>query len=657
MAVFMHAKKDFYYGFIDSNSQQISQENKDSIWEGFTHLEQIKQIAKEGKVDEAYERLKRFKERKATTLLRSDIILTEADLMLKKRRKSFAQEAEVLLEDAINRSYIIEDDIPKAYMLLIELKLSLNKSNDAKYFIDILSNSFVNPLVKAYGKIYEAKLHVFQNEYERAIGVLYEILTKTSNLDVATVVADELYDVYILNNQREDAYKLAQQVIEKNIEYYANDSYLAMLKVKKLLRNDMPKLSSLILEALLKRTKNMDAIEEFKFLLAQSYMQQYERGDMDVLLKAKELYTEIFNDFPKGKYAQESKMFIDEILMREGKIEPAVVNSKYGEFASMQQKVLLQEILNHVKRKEYELILKAERIYQKISQEVFERFGFNDLDEVLNWVRKLLITHYLKEQECENIGEPLQKSTKESILLLIEENDLKYEFFECLLQNPNEENFNFVNDSLFDSRDARVYFYLEQLAYALEKYDEALDYSNKVAMMQNQRVLEEEFLYRFQILHALKNPIALRRFFNEVFENGKNMIEKNLNNPVIIDFFYQYYFYLKNMNEPQKAYEILKQLNAKQNEYKAYIYSPFVEIELSREQKELQNYEQAWQLLEQSIENTRRIKNDELAEIYYEQIKIAQLQNNDARYETALQACQSLDATTQSLYKKMCDEM
>jgi predicted negative regulator of RcsB-dependent stress response len=135
------------------------------------------------------------------------------------------------------------------------------------------------------------------------------------------------------------------------------------------------------------------------------------------------------------------------------------------------------------------------------------------------------------------------------------------------------------------------------------------------------------------------------------------MIEKNLNNPVIIDFLYQYYFYLKNNNETQKAYELLKQLHAKQNEYGAYIYSPFVELELAREQKQLENYELSWQFLQQSIDNTRRIKNDELAEIYYEQVKVAQLQNNQERYEKALQECKALDVTTQSLYKKMCDEM
>ncbi len=144
------AKQDFYYSFIDSNSQQISQEDKDTIIDGFTILENIKTLAKDGNLDEAYERLKSFKKRTDVELLRSDIILLESELLLKKVQKRFIVEGEQLLETSINRSYINEDDLPKAYMILIELKLGLNKVDEAKYFIDTISNNFNTDIVKAY---------------------------------------------------------------------------------------------------------------------------------------------------------------------------------------------------------------------------------------------------------------------------------------------------------------------------------------------------------------------------------------------------------------------------------------------------------------------------------------------------------------------------
>lgn len=652
---FVTAKQDFYYSFIDSNSQQISQEDKELIIDSFTILENIKKVAKDGNIDEAYERLKSFKKRSDVELLRSDLILLESELLLKKNLKRFIIEGEQLLESSINRSYINEDDLPKAYMILIELKLGLNKTDEAKYFIDTITNNFTTDIVKAYGGIYLAKLHVHKSEYKRAINTLYEILIKTTNIDVATVVADELFDVYLMDDQKEEAHKLAQQVIERNIDYYANDSYLAMLKVNKLIKNDMPKLAAKILEELLKRTKNSEAIEEFKFQLAQTYMLMYE-GKMDILYKAKELYSEILNDYPKGENAKVAKMIIDEILMREGKLEPSVVYSKYPEYPSMQQKVLMQEILNHIKKEEYEYVLKSERVYKKISDTIFKRFGYENLEALFNDVRLLLIKQYIINAKCKDLDEVLAKSTKEALTKVIDDAYLQYAYFDCLLEYPKEEGYSMTKDALFNSRDARTYLYLERIALKLNKFDDALGFAAKLEMLNDKKFLEDEFLVRFQIVNAMQNQLTKRKFFKYAFENPA-LIQANANKPMIIDFYYQYYFYLLAEKQQEAAKSVLNQLNTKQQEYQAFIYSPSVEIELARQAKNSKNYDEAISYLQKSIENTRKIKNNEAAEVYYEMIKLYELTNNTTMYNETLGKCKALDSTTTSLYKKMCDEL
>jgi hypothetical protein len=656
VCLLLEAKQDFYYSFIDSNSKQISQDDKNMIVDGFTTIEMIQKISKEGKIDEAYERLKSFKQRTNSELLRSDIILLESELLLKKNLKRLILEGEQLLESAINSSYINEDDLPKAYMILIELKLALNKTDDARYFIDTITHNFNTEILKAYGGIYMAKLHIHQSEYKKAIKVLYEILIKTTNIDVATVVADELFDVYLLDNQRDEAYKLAQQVIERNIDYYANDSYLAMLKVNKLVKNDMPELAASILEELLKTTKNGEAIEEFKFQLAEAYMEMY-NGKMDVLYKAKELYQDVLNDFPKGENAKISKMIIDEILMREGKIEPAVVNSKYSDSPSMQQKVLLQEILNHIKKEEYDYILKSERVYKKISDTIFKRFGYENLDTLLDEVRLLIIKQYLVNSKCNELDKALAKSRKEALAKVIEDSYLQYAYFECLLEYPKEEGYALTKEALFNSRDARTYLYLEKLAYKLNKYDEALDFSQKVVMLKDTKILEEEFLVRFQIINSMKNELAMKKYYNYVNAN-QALISANEKNPIIIDFYYQYYFYLLKENKIEEAKSVLNKLYEKQKEYQAYIYSPAVEMELAKWAKNDKEYEQAINYFNESIKNTRKIRNNELAEVFYEMIKLYELTNNKALYDETLGKCKALDSSsTTSLYKKMCDEL
>ena len=143
-------------------------------------------------------------------------------LAIKKGQKRLILDATVELENAINNSIIYEDDLAKAYMVLVELKLNTNKTKDAKYFANIIINNFDSDVIKAYGSIYLAKVYKHQREYERATRILYEILTKTTDVLVATLVADELFDVYVLDGKREEAYDLIKKVLKKNIDYYAS---------------------------------------------------------------------------------------------------------------------------------------------------------------------------------------------------------------------------------------------------------------------------------------------------------------------------------------------------------------------------------------------------------------------------------------------------
>ncbi len=246
-------------------------------------------------------------------------------------------EASKSLEKAINDSKIHEEDLARAYMVLIELKLNTNKSKDATYFANIIINNFDNKVIKAYGKIYLAKVYKHQRDYRKAINILYKILTETTDVLVATIVADELFDVYILDNQKDKANELISKVLKKNMDYYASDSFLALEKVNRLTKVGMPEFAIEILEELLSRTDKPSSIEDFKFKLANTYMEMYDKTDK-YLLKAKELYKDIINDYPDGIYSQKAKMYLDEILMRERKIKPSVLATKYKNSESMQQK-------------------------------------------------------------------------------------------------------------------------------------------------------------------------------------------------------------------------------------------------------------------------------------------------------------------------------
>ncbi|RXJ95584.1 hypothetical protein CRV00_03840 [Malaciobacter molluscorum] len=653
--IFSFAKKDFYYSFINSANEQISQEQKQAIADGFDIINNARKLAREGKIDEAYTQIEAFKNKNKIKLLESDIYILYAELSLKKKSRRFITSATQELEAAINSSKIREDQLAKAYMLLVDLKLRLNKTTEAKYFADIIINNFNDSVTKAYGKIHLAKVYKYQFKYDRAERILYEVLTKTTNMLVATIVADELFDVYISDNKYDRAYELIKKVLDKNINYYATDSYIALEQVDKLVKAKMPEFGVKILTELIKRTKDKNAVESFIFKLANTYMLMYE-GTPKYLLKAKKLYEELLAKYPEGKYVDKAKMYIDEIFMREGKIKPSIISNKYITSESMQQKVLLQELLNEKKNKDYETILKKKRVYKKISNSIVRRFGYDSMNDIFDVVSIEMIKEYLQKGQCSLLHETLKTSRRETLQKLIEDEDTKDKFFKCMIEEPYERAYLLAKDAFNRSRDAQLYLYLEQMAYKLNKLEDANTFSAKVEMVNNEEVLKKEFLYRFLILNAINEPAAMKRFYKYAQEN-KDYITANENNPIIIDFYYQYYLYLLAQNEITEAKDILNKLYKKQIDFKARVYSPFVEQELAKYAKEDDDTQKALDYLLEGLSLNRKIKPSDLARSYYDIIKSYEKLGNKQKQNEYIKKCKEITGATDSLYKKMCDGM
>jgi tetratricopeptide (TPR) repeat protein len=654
----LFSKQDFYYSYINSSGTQISEQTKQKIKDAYDLIDNIHQLAREGNIEEALGLAQDLKASNKLEILDSDIILTYSELLLKKGTKRHIIEAANLLEKSINNSKIHEEGLPKAYMLLVDLKLNTNRAKEATYFAKTIINTFDDPITKIYGKIYLAKVYTHRRSYNSAIKILYEILTKTTDVKIATIVADKLFEIYLLDDKREKAQELISKVLKTNIDFYVNDSYFAIEKINKLVKANMPQFAVTILKELLKRAKKDNSIEDFKYKLANIYMSMYNRHDPKhtYMMKAKKLYKELYNDFPQGEYIKKVKMNIDEILMREGKIEPATLALKYKNSASMQQKVLLQELLIQKQKKKFELILKQKKIYRGISNRIAKRFGYKDMNEIFDEVNIEMIKDYLSTGKCNQLNKALKTARRETLNMLIEDKKTKYDFFQCLIEVPYERAYLIAKDAFNKNRDAKVYLYLEKMALALNLPQEALEFSQKVDMVNDDKIKQEEFLIRFEVYAAQNDPISMQKFFYYASSHPE-YIKANENNPIIIDFYYQYYLYWLDKDDKQKAYEILKKLNEKQIEYKARVYSPFVEMELANIQKENGNIKEAIKYLEIALKQSRNIKNQDLAKIYYELSKLYDSLGDINKSKDVIFKCQELKGIDDNFYKKMCDKL
>ena len=292
LASTLYAKKDFYYNFINPDLTQISQEQKRKIVGASDKIKEIRRYIREGQLDVALKNIVMFRDTNQIEMLNSQAVLLQSEILYKINSVTKAAEANDLLEAAINNSEISQDDLLEAYRLLVLIKIKLNKTEEGEYYAKAIENSFDDPLSKVYGKVALSQIHVKRRDYRKAIKILRQELINTTSLEVATIVADELYDAYILNDQKDEAYDLVQKVLNRNIDYYANDSYKALKKVDKLVDADMSEFAIEILQKLIENSIHTDSIDNFRFKLADVYM-QIAGFQKEYLPKAKQIYEDL----------------------------------------------------------------------------------------------------------------------------------------------------------------------------------------------------------------------------------------------------------------------------------------------------------------------------------------------------------------------------
>ena len=646
--------RDFYYSFIDSNGKQIPTKTKETIINTLNQLDEVKAIALDGKLHEAFEKLKIIKDNNKVSLLNSDILILYSELVIKTNSKQHINSASNELEVAINSSLIDQEDLLKAYLILIDLKLNINKVEDARYYAQTVVDIFDDEEAKAKGKISLAKIFKYQKDYKKASKVIFEVLSDTKDKNIASIAANELFDIYLLEGRKEEANELMRQILATNPSFYSSDYIVANQRVDLLLKLDMTNFAIDILKNLIITSKKDDILEQTKYKLANLYMKLYDKTDTYLKL-AKILYKDIIDNYPKSVNFDNSSMFYDEIKMRQKAILPNEVADKYPDNEAMQNKALLQELINNNFNKKYEDVIKMKKIYQDIPKDVLKRFGYENVDELLDMSHLGLIKEYLKEEDCIKLSYILKDLKTDIFKDIVNDDNLKQQFISCMREVPSIENYKQIKDIFKDTKDLDIYLILEAMALDVEEIDDALYYSSKIEKSKDKEILKEEFLYKYQILKIDNNTGKLDKFFKNSLENN-DLIEANIEKPIIIDFYYDLYLYLIKEGKEEEAFKVLNSLNNKQNEFKAFVYSPFVESELSRLLKKQNNFQDAVNYLVLALEHAKNIKPEDEVKLYYDILTLYDSLGQKEQKEIYLQKCKNINIED-NFYKNMCNGM
>ncbi|OCL88748.1 hypothetical protein AAX26_00434 [Aliarcobacter thereius] len=652
---FLNAQtKEFYYSFIGSEGKQIPEKTQKQIIETLQDIDSVRELYYEGYPKEAFEKIEEIKNSNKLSILKSEILLLYAELTLKFHTKKLLFDVTNELEQAVNEGFINQEDLLQAYLLLVELKLSINKIDEAKYYSETLINIFEGEKAKIRGKISLSKIYRYQKNYSASIKVLYEALALTNDRNEASNIANELFDVYLLEGRKEEAKDVMTQILFLTPSFYSNDFLLANKKVDTLLKLNINNLAISILKDLILQSKKADLSSKSKFKLANIYMNLY-KGEKEYLMNAKILYKNIMDNYPNSELFNDSKMYYDEIRMRQKEITPSKVSEDYIEDEDMQNKAVLQELLNNYTDLKYEDIVKLRKIYEKIPRKTLNRFNIENTEFYIDNSFYELIKYYIKENDCLKLR-ALLKDVKQKILEnILEEEILKDGLISCIKEEPSKDNYEQLREILKDTKDENIYLVLENIAFGIDNIDDAVYYSSKITGSKNKKLLEEEFLLKYQVLKQKNDSVLFDRFLKNSFTD-KNIILNNSNHPMIIDFYYDLYMYfVKNEDEPN-AKQTMKDLDMFQNSFKVFIYSPLVEFELSKINKEAKEYNKAIENLLNAIKNTRNIKSSDEVKIYYELVNLyIQTDNKDKKSEY-LQKCKEVKIED-NLYKTMCESI
>jgi len=651
LPLMIFAKENYYYSFINTDAKPISIRQTKEIIKGFQKLKNINILLREGKYLKAKNEIMFFRKDNKLKILDSDSILLASKIFLRTYSIIDAKRANALLQNALDSSKIYENDLANAYLLLVKANLRVKNIKKAKFYAKRVMSSFKNPYTIALGKVAFAETFVAKHDYDSAIRILYEGLIKTNDINVANLIGDELFNVYVLNKQRQKAYILMEQILKESNDFYIKHLNMANRKIRILQKSNMAEFAAKILKSLIKKAKYMDLKDRLNYQLAGVYMSMYD-GTPKYLNKAKEIYRSFLAYAKQSKYEKKSQMYLDEILMREGSISPTMVAKRYKNSANMRQKALLQELLTYEKKKNFKEIVKSERVYRQISNQIARRFGYSSVQVIFDRVNYLRLKVLADSGKCEKINKFIPITSKRVFNILARNKTDFKNFFTCLNDYPKISSYKRIK-LIFTVKDNMLaYRYLEKLAYKLDKIKDALKYSEAVHSLGTDEDKKEEFIDRFKVFLKTKNPRYIKDFFIYASKH-EDYIKYNQNNPVIIDFYYQYYLYLLQNNEKVKARIILDQLYKKQIAFKARVYSPFVELELAQAEGNSKNYKKALIYLKQALSLKRSDKN--LPKIYYDQAKYYGFLNESIKKKKAIKNCKALKGLDKNMYKKMCD--
>ncbi len=533
-------------------------------------------------------------------------------------------------------------NIPEVLYYIAKAYQNLGQGSDAKYFYDILITEHPKSKYAKLGIIAFADSLYSKNKKQKAIELYKDVLYSTKDIQIASIAANKLANIYIKMKRYKKAKAYFRKIIEANPNFFLKDHQKAYDLAIKLNSYKMSDIATQILEKLLNKLKREPDLKELVIKkLGDIYAQnrQYK--------KASFYYKKYLTLYKYGNYADEVKKSLDGMFFNIDEKNSTKLIQYYDKLINEYKSGEIYEKANILKAK----ALVKEKKYKK-ALNLLNNLETNFKNKKI--VKKLkkdiayaLAVSELKKQNCLHA---IQYITEYNISVKTQQQMLA----KCYLQTFNYNKALDLSQKMLNknSNHSVKLFWLDIEAKSLlsmHLYEKLLSVSEDIIALSKtfnkKSYLLKGLYYKFFALYGLKQQDKAMQIVQEIDKNYSN----NFNN---IEIYKKVIDLAKRRADDLMVVKYAKRILKLQENYKSYLLSPEIEFNYVASLKRLGKNKIAIKVLKELVKRVQSPIN--LSRAYYEiGALFLKLQNKTAA-KKAFDKC--LKIKGKNSWKSLCRE-
>ena len=541
------------------------------------------------------------------------------------------------------KKFSSNQNIPEVLYYIASSYQNLGQNSDAKYFFDILITEHPKSKYTQLGIITFADSLYAKNQKQKAIKLYKDVLYSTKDINVASIAAKKLADIYMMTKRYKKAKIYLEKIISANSDFLLNDHQKAYDLAINLSANGINDMAIKILEKLLPKLKREP---DFKELVLKSIGDIYAK--IKNYKKASFYYKKYLSLYKYGNYVDEVKKSLDGMFFNIDENSTTKLIKYYDKLISKYKSGEIYKKANMLKAK---ALIKEKRYKEALL--VLNRLEINLKD-------KKAVEKLKKEAALSLTISSLKRVDCIEAIKYIDEYNLtivsnKKELATCYIQTYNYQKAIDLSKEMLKNKNLETKDRLNWLDIAAKSLLKTHSFKELNLIADDMGTLATTFkikdfiykslYYKFFALYSMKKYDLAMQIVQKIDKNYGNSFTNIEIYKGIIDL-------AKQRADDLMIIRYAKKIINLEEKYKSYPLSPEIEFSYIASLKRLNRDKTALKILKKLSKRVSSLR--VLARVYYEMGAIYLKLNNQIDAKKAFEKC--LKIKGKSSWKSLCKD-